>query len=221
MAASGSVAAQELQPLHPGQHRFQAWEGEPAEARPTDEVLVSIEPATEFSSQFLKTEDQSRKEFLSVDAQGNIVLHAVIEYKDKAVSQFRPPLVIAYSDLAAGEERRAESKMRVVDLNNRLKQKESGTAVRTIKYIDDQTIRTTLGEYRAKRIEVHFTADLKLADADERTTLWVVPGIGVVAEESREVVKVLGLAGKTKQRILTLLDSTPIGNSAASQPAPQ
>src|SRR5262249_36510523 len=110
---------------------------------------------------------------------------------------------------------------------NRTQQRESGKAVRTMKYVSDQAIRIPSGQFQAKRVEVHFTADLKLAKADEQTTLWVVTGLGVVAEQSIEEVKVLGLTNKKTSRTLVL--ASPSGLSAepaaavspASQPAPR
>jgi hypothetical protein len=220
-AAQGSVAARDLMPMQPGQQRFAEWVVEKSSASHSEDVVFTIEPSSEFHAQWSRAEGESRKEFFSIDAGGNLLLHAVIVYGDKAISQFSPPLVVAYADMPAGVELRSESKMRVVDLNNRLKQREIGTAIRTVRYIDDQVIQTNLTEHHAKRLEVHFTADLKLAKADEHSTMWVVPGTGIIASENREDIRVLGVAGKSTHRILTLVDSTPAPPSEVVTSMPQ
>ena len=99
--------------------------------------------------------------------------------------------------------------MRVLDAGNTRRQRESGRAERTITYVDDQRVRTPLGEFRARRVTVHFVADLRLADAITRTTLWVVPEIGVIAREQQEDLKVLGIPGGTSRERLVLVGSDP------------
>src|SRR5690606_40739134 len=80
----------------------------------------------------------------------------------------------------------------------------SGTATRSVTYIGDQRIRTPMGEFVAKRIEVRFEADLRLATATERTILYVVPDIGIVAEHTEERVRALGLFNRSSDRQLVM-----------------
>jgi hypothetical protein len=108
--------------------------------------------------------------------------------------------------LPAQQPSTAHADMRVVDTENEKKVREEGRATRTITYVADQRIRTAHGEFDTKRIELHFRADLNLADVDELTVLFVVPGRGIVAEQSTETVKVLGF-GRPKKR--TLIRSLP------------
>ncbi len=105
-----------------------------------------------------------------------------------------------------------------MDRDRPLRQRESGTATRTIEYVDDQVIRTPLGEFLAKRIVVEFVADLRLADARTTSTLYVVEGLGVVAEEREEEIKIFGVIGRPTRRTF-LLASSP-GEAAISLSGP-
>jgi hypothetical protein len=226
--ATGSVSAADLCMLTPGERRYTASaDNSSSSASPDSVVTRTLAPTTQFNGSVSVAENHSRTEFWNVIEHGDVQMTAVMELKDNAISLFTPPLVIAFADLPAGEERRSESAMRVVDMKNRTRQRESGKAVRTMTYVSDQAIRIPSGQFQTKRVEVHFIADLKLAKADEQTMLWVVPGVGVVAEQSVEEVRVLGLTNTKASRTLVL--ASPIAPSAgpaaeaspASQPEPQ
>ena len=79
-------------------------------------------------------------------------------------------------------------------------------------------IRTPLGEFLTKRVVVEFVADLRLADARTTSTLYVVEGLGVVAERREEELKIFGAIGRPRRRTF-LLASSP-GEPAASLSAP-
>lgn len=222
--AQGVVTAKDIYPMQVGERRLRVIEGEITSGDESSSTQV-LSATTELRAQFTKAEDHARTEYLSVDAQGNVVMNAVIETKDNALSLFDPPMAIAFAELKPGEERRVESKMRVVDVKSRTHERESGKAVRTITYKSDQRIRTPLGDFDAKRVEVHFVATLKLANADEQSTLWIVPGMGIVAEQTTEEIKVLGLAGRKSTRTLLLVTegamTRPLKTiTPASQPVP-
>jgi len=173
-------------------------------------TALTRESTEQFKAAVAAHEGSQRTQFLREDEQGNIVMTAIIDRDDQAISMFDPPLVVAFRELPAGIEQKSQSAMRVVDMNNPSKQRETGTATRTMKYAANQRLRTPMGEFTAKRIDVHFTADLKLADADEMSTIFVVPGAGIVAERSTEQVKVLGAFGHTKRRTI-VRDATSAG----------
>lgn len=201
---NGSVAAAEMYQLAPGAARYQVIDESGAIA---GAVTQTRSKTDRFNASISNTEDHTSTEFWRINDQGDIVMSAEIEYGDNAITTFDPPLVIAYAKLPAGTERSSQAKMRVVDLKNPAHQKETGTAKRTIKYVGDQRIKTPLGEFVAKRIEVHFTADLKFAHADDKTTYFVVPGKGIVAEQDINQVRILGAFGRTNRRTLLLTEN--------------
>lgn len=192
---SGPVPAGDLYPMRAGQWIYDVDGG--------NQIVLERSRTDRFGATWMTREGDQRTEFWHLDDDGNIVLDATIDHQHSAISIFEPPLVIAYRELAPRQPRRDETAMRVVDLNNPEIQREFGTAVRTIEYINDERIRTPTGEFLVKHIEVRFVADLQMANAVTDLTLYVVPALGVVAEQRRESVKFFGI-GVPKSRTLTL-----------------
>jgi hypothetical protein len=167
---------------------------------------VRIKPTSEHRATFAMAEGDERTTWLRTDDDGCIAMTAVFEADDHAVSLFTPPLVVAFKDMQSGHEYSSESAMRVVDSKDSRSVRESGKATRSITYMDDQRIRIPAGEFIAMRLNVRFHADLKFADAFESTTLWVVRDRGIIARQSDEQVKVLGIGGGAHTRTLVLID---------------
>lgn len=149
-----------------------------------------------------------RSEFLRLDAQGNVVMCAVIDRANSALSLFDPPLVVMPATLARNKPFEARAAMRVVDVKNPSKQKEHGSAIRTIEYIGDRLVKTTFGEVECHLLTIVFTADLSLADDVTKTTLYVSPKYGVVAEQWSERLKVFGAITSERGQV-SLLASEP------------
>lgn len=213
--AAGTLTANDVQPLAPGTETYMRI-GEDGAVE--GKLVVKREPTDRFGAAIAVSDNEGRTQFLRADENGNVVMTAVIEEADHAISLFDPPLVVAFAELVPRTPRSSQSKMRVVDSKNQSKQRESGKATRTMTYIRDQRVRTPSGEFVAKCVEIHFVADLKLADADETTMMFILPGVGEVAEVGAESVKVFGAFGKTV-RHTSVLDQ-PAAASAANQPAP-
>ncbi|MCZ6493819.1 MAG: hypothetical protein O6933_07045, partial [Planctomycetota bacterium] len=151
-----------------------------------------------FDATWVDHEDDRISEFQRRDNHGNIVMPAVISHRDHTISLFEPPLIIAYQALPAGQPRRQEVAMRVVDLSDTAQLRESGRAVQTIEYVDDQRLRTALGEFTAKRVIVTFNADLQFAHAQTSSTLYVVPVLGAIVQQRREEVRILGIPTRNR-----------------------
>ena len=215
-SAKGAITANDVQPLALGTETY--WHvGEDGQIESS--MVLKREPTDRFGATIAVSDNEGRTQFLRTDEQGNVLMTAVIEEGDQAISLFDPPLIIAFSELAAKTPRTSQSNMRVVDLKNQKKQKEAGKATRTMTYVSDQRVRTPSGEFLTKRIEIHFVADLKFADADETTTLFIVPEKGEVAELGAETVTVFGAFGKTVRHTL-VLDQAP-AIAATSRPEQQ
>lgn len=196
LPATGVVRAADIYPQQPVERRYSVAEG--------GEIVVRISPTTEHGATIAIAEGEERTTWLKTDDQGNIAMTAVFEADDNAISLFNPPLVVAFNQMNAGQTYSSESAMKVVDAKDPASVRESGKAKRTITYIDDQRIRIPAGEFTARRMTVRFEAELKLARANETTTLWIEPspGVGIIAKQSEEQVKVLGLGGGKHTRTL-------------------
>jgi hypothetical protein len=195
--------AADLFPLQPGTEHFAIRD---ENGRETGRVTITREATTEHGAIFARREDSGRTQFVRTDDQGNIVMTAVLEPDDHALSLFDPPLVIAPAKLTADAPQVFKADMRVVDSKDTKKEREKGTATRTIRLLGQKKVRTPMGEFAALKIGIEFSADLKLAKATDHTIIFVVPGRGIVAEVSQENVKVLGAFGKSKHRTIVRQD---------------
>lgn len=201
-AGSGVVLAEDLCRTKPGVIRLQELDSDGQMIR---EFTRVIQPTARFNATISVEEAGCETEFRGIDNHDNITMPAHLDQDQNAISVFQPALIVAYAELPFGEKKTGEAAMRVVSARNTSHTREHGKAVRTIEYTADQLIQTPRGEFVAKRIEIHFEADLQMANADEHTTLFVVPGTGVVAEQSTTKVKVLGAFGSTKKRTVVLV----------------
>lgn len=133
---------------------------------------------------------------------GGIVMPITIAHGDRAVTLFDPPLALAPAVLRFGAPLRSEARMKVVDEGDRSKLQHSGRAERTLTLVDKVAIETPMGSFEAFRIRIDFRATLQLATASEVATQYVVPGLGVVAEERIERVNAIGFINRTTKRTI-------------------
>jgi hypothetical protein len=194
--ALGPLSGDAIVPLREGTWRYEDGEAE---------VQHRCEPTTQYDAQWAIDEPR-RTRYLARDEQGNVVLIAVADRDEAALTLFRPPLLVAPATLSVGESRSAQAAMRVVDLRQPRRQKEAGTATRTVRYLQDRLVKTPAGSFHAAHLEVAFEADLRLADAQETTTLMIVPDIGPVVIDRRETVTVLGILPRHTEQTLRLLE---------------
>lgn len=158
----------------------------------------------EHGASWANHEGDDRTEFWATDGRGNLQLTAVYEAQDQAVSLFEPPFTVP-AELRPGEPHQEKSSMRVVDARTLSTQKASGTATRTIEYVGNERIRTPLGTHDAQRIVLHFLAEMGVATAETTSTYYIVPGLGLVAEETTERVRILGMFGRSMDRTIVLV----------------
>lgn len=198
-AASTLMTAEAIYPMEPGVERFRL-----QDAAPNKPAIVTFvrEATTEHGASIAVTEDDRRVEFLIRTDDGSIALTAVIDRAENALTLFEPPLTVMPPSLKPGETFESKAAMRVVALDDPTRQRERGTARRIIVNAADASIRVNSRTIAAARIDVHFTADLRFADADERTTMYAAPDSGVWAIRSAEVVTILGAFPKTTRRAL-------------------
>jgi hypothetical protein len=65
--------------------------------------------------------------------------------------------------------------------------------------------KTPLGKVAAKRVEIEFEADLRMARALSIATLYVVPGLGSVVEERQDSVRLLKVPIRGSEQVLVLI----------------
>ncbi|MDZ4753218.1 MAG: hypothetical protein SGJ11_01820 [Phycisphaerae bacterium] len=191
MPATGSVTSEDLVPGR-DQSRWTAVDGLLAPGsfhvitQPSQQPGVSFTTATAD----LETAHWSYRE------DGSVALVAVDSHPDNATSVFDPPLLLAPRQLNADDEIRSEARMKVVGISNPASVRDRGTGTRTVRYVRDEEAVWRGAPTRAKVVEVEFVATLGTAKAERHSTLWIVPGEGVVAERWSETITILKLFTK-------------------------
>lgn len=198
--ASGTITPSDIYPLRDGAWSWQVTRGDKAGLRFQRRRAAT----SEYGATWSETADGGHREFWTHDDEGNLVMTAVVEPGDQALTIFDPPMVIAYARLSPDGPRQQQVNMRVMDLKRPERMKDQGLATRTVEYVDNQLIRTPLGTMPVKRIEISFTADLGLARATNETTLLVYPAFGFVVETRVDRVTVIGIPLRHRDQTLVM-----------------
>ena len=151
-----------------------------------------VGPTDEFDATWKMTEGDWRTQYWTINERGDLMMTAVIEYDDEAISFFEPPLILAPAVLEVSVPFRHSSQMRVMDLATMSNERERGQARRTITFVGSEMMDTPFGHTDVLRFDITFVADLQLANAEKTSTLFIVPGSGTGYEQRREVVRALG-----------------------------
>ena len=199
--AGTSVAAAELEPVAAG---TATWEDVDSGAR----FEVRTEPAA-VPACAVRT-DPADERTLRRAPDGAVSLVSQRDRADGAVTAFDPPLELAPTALAAGAERRAESRATVTRRAGG--SSDGGRATRTARLAAVDRVRTPLGTFDAPRVDVRFELDVPFARLTRQTSTWVRPGDGPVAVRSEERVLVMGIVPRERRSIRVRL---PDGTATA------
>ncbi len=148
-----------------------------------------------------------RTSFQMRDADGNLVMPAVIDHGDRALTLFKPAMLIAPASLEPGEPVTVDVDMRIVDARNQNIGKEAGNATRTIEIVGTTNLHLADDRrFETVRVRITFSADLRMADAEDTINLFVVPGDGVVAQMRAETVQILRAFNRSTERTIAIVD---------------
>jgi hypothetical protein len=201
--ATGSLAADAMYPALAGEWVYLITQGDGAGG-----VFVDKREVTErYRTAWVDHQADERSEYWRPDESGNLVMPTVVDHANNAITLFRPPLIVAYGQLEPGRTYEQQTPMRVMDAKRPLRQRYEGTGTQTIEYADDQVLKTPLGEFPTKRVNIRFNADLGNAKAETITTLWIVPEIGPVVARRRQVERLLGIPVRSREQTLVLTSS--------------
>ena len=96
LPASSTITPSDIYPLREGAWSWQIARGDDAGRR----FLRRRAATDEYGATWSETDDNGHREFWTQDDDGNLVMTAVIEPDDQALTIFDPPMVLAYSRLS-------------------------------------------------------------------------------------------------------------------------
>lgn len=198
--ATEPLRASELVPNEPSVREYLATAGD-TEGRV---ILQSIEHTNNFDAQWAIDSSGTRVEYRKIDESGNLVLTALVNHINGVVNVFDPPLVLAFDEMSPDESREVEAEMLVIDQRDPENIIDRGSATRSIEYTHDQLIQTPAGEFHARCLAIRFRAALEQTEIERTSTLFIVPGIGVVAEKSNERIRVRDLINREGAQTIVL-----------------
>jgi len=218
-AQPGVIAAQDLAPRSIGPTR---WQRVDAQWRPTDKspATVAATPVDGDAREWLVDGIDGTVDMIAFHSDGSLHLLRTDSLQDDARTLFDPPLLLAPSVIRGDGDINSDASMRVDSLSTQ-RQRDRGSAHRTMRVLRGERIRTPIGEWNATIVESVFTATLDMAVATHRTTLWIVPGIGPVMERWEASVKVLGLPVPRDRGTAVRIDPLPAPPQAQQPPAPR
>lgn len=138
-----------------------------------------------------------------IDPSGYVAIAERIDREEKVEVVFTPALVVLPNNLpgasvgGAGAKYEQELTMTVHPLGDRSRVKASGKARSTISYQGDEKLSTPAGAFSARKIVSTLSADLAPARVNNQNELWMVDGLGIVAERNQERTLVFGLPSRS------------------------
>lgn len=144
-----------------------------------------------------------------IDPSGYVAIAERIDRDENVEVVFSPALVVLPNNLpgtslgaspggsAAGAKYEQELTMTVHPLGDRSRVKASGKARSTIIYQGDEKLTTPAGTFTARKVVSTLTADLSPARVNNQNELWMVDGLGIIADRDQERTLVFGLPSRS------------------------
>ena len=124
-----------------------------------------------------------RIEFLTVAADGSVVLDRLENIERGVIVKLNPPVAVLPARLEPNRPVRHDVRMTVYDRGNPSQVKSSGKAVITVRYDADQTLSTPAGRFDCHRIRLTWDADFGFGTTASTTTCYYAEGVGLIAED--------------------------------------
>lgn len=215
--ARGEVAFEDLAPRKDTELRFRVLDPDARGSAPPRSTIEGdfiwrATPTDRFGAEMAVDEGPDQTLFIAGLDLAEPRMTASISHKDAAVSLFDPALVMGAGRLRSNEPVEGESAMIVQTTREPPKERDRGRATRRIVFAGVDTLSLPQGRFECQRVEIDFRATLRFAEATVRTTRWVIPGAGPVAEDRRERLVVMGIVPSESRRVM--VRTTPIEEHA-------
>lgn len=135
---------------------------------------------------------------LVVTGAGDLAVARSVERADDAATEFAPPMLLVPARLERGAKVEQTLTMTVRPLGEPTQVRNQGRATRRVEYVGDERVRVPAGEFDARHLRSVLEANLGGPEVRVTIDLWYADGVGLIAEDSRQVVRVLGLTVRQK-----------------------
>ena len=206
-----TLAAADLLPAEGFDARARVTEGDDAGATAVDRTVRENGRLVLVRERDGRTEERLHL----IEAEDGLLRLAEVETLGESMrSVFAEPLPFAPRTLSPDAPCAGESPMEVRTVpGNAVRAR--GTARRSLAIVGECDVEHLGKRLTAVVAEFRFDARLDAARAEVRSELFVVPGVGIVAERRREKRVILGILGSTSNETAVLFETTPTGPTPA------
>lgn len=137
---------------------------------------------------------------------------------DDALYVFEPPLVMAPAQLGPGDEFRHACELNIVELDDHNAVIKRGSGERTLRIVGAQTLDTERGEIETVLVRAELTLVMGAIRSVTVSDLWVEQGVGVIAESSQRVSRLMGVPvsrASSLKRLESSLDREPTAGQSS------
>lgn len=167
---------------------------------------------------FLQQDDVEkliRVQKLRIREDGAVVLIEEINHAEGVEVVFDPPLVVLPARIEPGAETASEGRMTVHPIGDRSRVRAKGPMKESSRCEGAVRVQTSAGEFAAWKLVSTLNADLGPSKVLNETELWLVPGVGLVAERRREKTTVLGVPVRNNTESWVIVERPDSLGSAA------
>lgn len=126
-----------------------------------------------------------------------LVLLETITPSENAISRYDPPLTVLPARLAPGEPHEQTVMLSVHPVSDPSRTTQQGPAKQTLTLEGAERITTPAGDFDAHVVRAKLDINLPGATVNRESFSWYAPGDGLVADEFREEIRILGLFPRT------------------------
>lgn len=200
-----TLSARDFLPAEGMEARFEVLRDGTPLARESERVELQGDELVYVRERDGRTEERLH---LRRDGDGALRLGSVETPPESMRSLFAEPLPFAPATLTPGIPCEGRSPMEVRTVpQDRLRAR--GTGSRSLSITGECDVRHHGVARRAVIAEFRFEAALDAARAEVRSELFIVPGMGVIAERRREKRVILGILGSTRDELAVLVETVP------------
>ena len=165
-------------------------------------------------------DERARSTTLTRQSDGSVAMRHLIartpsaSSTDDALYVFEPPLVMAPSELVEGKAFSDSCELRIVKLDDHNALIKQGSGKRSLQIVGGRTLDTQRGPVETILVRTKLVLEMGAIRSVTVSDLWVEPGVGVIAESSERVARLMGVPVSRASSLRRLEGSLPADQSS-------